>query len=96
VPVAAAIDEQAGPAAISATPATGREASAIHLGSGVVDTSVVIQPLQQNIPLCIGSSQLSRACKGQQVIPETVFAAVGFNLPQLNAFSDILLNLGER
>ncbi len=86
MPVAAAIDEQAGPAAIAAAAATGREAVAIHLGPGVAETGALFQPLQQLFSLCFGSRQLFRVCKDQLVVQETVLATVGVDQLQLNAF----------
>jgi hypothetical protein len=50
---------------------------------------VLIQPLQQFCSLSIGGSQLLRACKGQQVIPEAVLGSVRLDQPLLNAFGEI-------
>jgi len=64
-PVAAAINEQAGPTAFATAAAAGREVVAIHLGTGIAETGALIQTQQQFFTLCIGCSQLFRACKGQ-------------------------------
>jgi len=87
--VAASVDEQAGPAAVTAAPAAGRQAVAINLGSGVAETGAAIQPPQQFVPLCAGCSQLIRACKVQQLVTVPVLAAVGFDQLLSNAVAEM-------
>jgi hypothetical protein len=96
VPVAASIDEQARPVTFTTTPATWREAAAIHLGACVPKTGALIQPMQQLFSLCNSGNKLFGTCKGQHIVLATVLATVGLNLPQMNAFVEIWLDMEGR
>jgi hypothetical protein len=96
VSVTAAVDEQAGPAAITATAATRGKSITIHLGPGTTECGALFQPIQELISFCTGCWQLFGAYKGQQVILKAVLTTVGLNLLQLNAFFNTGLDMGER
>src|SRR6185369_1470365 len=88
LPVTAAVDKKAGPAAIAAVPATGRETVAIHLGPGITESGMLRQPLQQFPALSFRSYQPFTACKGQKVVAGVVLETIGFDQPLLIAFND--------